>query len=353
MVEITFRSVTLAQGRVKLEELSVDPAVIAEPFIIVRPELLGICSADLREIRGERHLLSTFGHEMVGEVVAAGGDVTYAPGDRVVYNPNVPLARTSGFADLFVTSSADPVLLQAAYHRAPIGAPAQALIFVEPLAAAIRCVDKLLARAGQVQAPVVRLAIIGAGIFGLLIGLEAHARGCKVTILNRSAERLAFARAAGQRLADLEFDFLGRYEGAFDAVILATAAVTPDVWRAGLALAQDGGFVHLFGATRPGMTWLDSGQDLDTIRRRECLSVCATEAGSLWISGSHGAGPEQMAGALTRLGCPSWGDTVLALIVDQVGLEDLPARLDVLSRTTYVGRVAVNPTQTNIAGRLE
>ncbi len=81
------RAVTFqAPGEVQLDEVP-EPELLAPDDAIVRVEASGICGSDLHIYHGRVQIEPGFviGHEFVGEVIAAGDDVTrVAVGDRVL-----------------------------------------------------------------------------------------------------------------------------------------------------------------------------------------------------------------------------------------------------------------------------
>ena len=81
------RAVTFqAPGEVQLDDVA-EPELLAPDDAIVRVEASGICGSDLHIYHGRVQIEPGFviGHEFVGEVIAAGDDVTrVAVGDRVL-----------------------------------------------------------------------------------------------------------------------------------------------------------------------------------------------------------------------------------------------------------------------------
>ena len=81
------RAVTFqAPGEVQLDDVA-EPELLAPDDAIVRVEASGICGSDLHIYHGRVQIEAGFviGHEFVGEVIAAGDDVTrVAVGDRVL-----------------------------------------------------------------------------------------------------------------------------------------------------------------------------------------------------------------------------------------------------------------------------
>ncbi|MYW01924.1 alcohol dehydrogenase catalytic domain-containing protein, partial [Streptomyces sp. SID3343] len=106
-----------------------------EHAVRVRVELAGVCRSDLKEVARERHGASQFGHELVGVVTESTLPAALPAGARVVLDPNVRLARTTGFAAaLYAAGPAD--LLTTALPRVPDALPARRAVFAEPVACA-------------------------------------------------------------------------------------------------------------------------------------------------------------------------------------------------------------------------
>jgi threonine dehydrogenase-like Zn-dependent dehydrogenase len=338
----TFAAVIFRNGRLSFEHEKISSYNLSKEHVVVAPISVGVCSSDLRELRGERHTEGTFGHELVGRVVSVSGGVRFNLGDLVVHNPNVPIQRSSGFAELFFASGATDEALSAAFHTVPDDIALDALIFAEPLAAAVRCVRKLKAHARTAGVRLERVGVIGAGVFGLLIALEAEANGFAVTVFNRSLRRIAFAQRASSRFAKINFEQLDSSPSGLDTVVIATNEITLEIWAAGVAHLRVGGLMHLFGGTHPGLTLLDVSVNLDAVRRNESCVTAGTTSFPLWVGGSHGADRKDMSIAISRLRDPVWRDAVQGLIVERTNLSLLAGRLSDLAISPYIGRLVLD-----------
>ena len=217
-----------------------DPPLPAPDWVRVRNRMCGICGSDLHQIFLEAGLdvaplalpatERIFpGHEMVGEVVEVGPDVTdVRPGDRVVRwgrgddcrargeevlcppcqrGHRVLCERASeprdrepvggGFGDSFIAPASTLV-------RVPDELPDEAAIFAEPAAVAIHAVWRRVPPAGE------RVCVIGCGTIGFLIlqVLRIVAPQSDVTAVAEFPWQAELARALGAH-----HTFLARDDG--------------------------------------------------------------------------------------------------------------------------------------------
>ncbi|MBF0097318.1 MAG: alcohol dehydrogenase catalytic domain-containing protein [Magnetococcales bacterium] len=150
---------------------------------LLRVRLAGVCATDLAILRGYKGFRGILGHEFVGEVVAC-ADTSWL-GARVVGEINCGCGdcprcqkgganhcaarRVLGIHDhdgLFAEFACVPL---ANLHRVPESMRDPEAVLIEPLAAALRCLEQLPLAAGQ---PV---GIVGDGRLGILV---AHVLAC-------------------------------------------------------------------------------------------------------------------------------------------------------------------------------
>lgn len=135
--------------------------------------------------------------------------------------------------------------------RLPDGMMYEEASFTEPLACAVRAVERLQALPGD------RIAVVGSGGMGLLIAQTLLARGADAIVLDVSDTRLALAREVGVRttvnpsrtgvrkaLADLTGDV--GVDGAVLTVV--NARILEDVQRA----VRSGGRINVFAGAADG-----------------------------------------------------------------------------------------------------
>lgn len=250
------------------------PDPVAGPgHVLLRPIVTGVCGTDRHLLAGKfmaRYPLIP-GHELVGEVVHVGDDVTtLALGDVVAADNTVlcghcefcrrnqPLFCTNfyslgvngpgGFAELVAVASEKCFPL--------LGLDPMVAVMTEPLACAMHGADKLGLRPGS------DVLVFGAGPTGLVLAqLLLHGGAARITVAAPSEHKLALARSFGvdhtlrldrSDLAAALPGLRGIAPEGFDAVIEATGSV--DV----LALTPE--------LTRPGGTILVYGMADDTAR---------------------------------------------------------------------------------------
>jgi 2-desacetyl-2-hydroxyethyl bacteriochlorophyllide A dehydrogenase len=183
--------------------------------VLVRIRAAGICGSDLRGYRGERPEATypmRAGHELSGEVVALGDNVTaLAVGQRVGIEPlhllgcgqcqpclqgqyhicperglrNGTFVHSSGFSELDIApvSSVYPLPDSVSFEEAAL---------LDVYAVAVHGVHRVPVH------PVDTVAVIGTGAVGLAQGQVARAFGARrVIVVGRRAPPLALARACG------------------------------------------------------------------------------------------------------------------------------------------------------------
>jgi L-iditol 2-dehydrogenase len=275
-------------GRVVDEEWPT-PA-IGDGELLVRVRGCGLCGSDIAKITSPAtRAPAVFGHEVVGDVVAAGTGAPFAIGDRVVTAHHVPCGRchycargSASMCRAFKTSNLDPggfaelvrvpaVNAAHATFRLPDGVGDTAAIFVEPLACCLRALARAPVGRGD-TAVVVGLGSIGCLFVQLLRRAGAVVVGTdplesRAELAKRFGAEVAgpgpMAAAAARELTD------GR--GADQIVITGGgAAVLP--WA--VDVVRDGGTIHYFaggGGTLP--------LGLDALYARE-LTLLATYSSS-------------------------------------------------------------------------
>ncbi|MFE9771808.1 zinc-binding dehydrogenase [Streptomyces sp. NPDC005931] len=174
----------------------VPPPSPGDGELLVRSSVVGVCGSDIHAAAGHHPFIDLPyrpGHEAVGVVTATGGGVEgFAPGDRVVVEPNLHCGRCApcrsgrynicqdlkvfgcqtpgAMADLF-TLPADRV------HRVPDGLTDLQAALVEPLATPMHAV----AKAGDLTGRTV--AVLGAGPIGLLtLAAARHAGAARIVV---------------------------------------------------------------------------------------------------------------------------------------------------------------------------
>lgn len=215
----------------KLEVIDGKKPQPAADEVLLKVKAIGICGSDLHVYEGQHPFVSypvLPGHEVSGEVVAVGNDVSDALiGKKVVIEPSIPDGtrpkfengryniasnlRVMGFqtpgamADYFTVS-------QDRIHIIPDDFSHEQGAFVEPLAVAVHGIRL----AGNIAG--LDVAVVGAGTIGLLVAQVARAYGAaSVTIADVSVERRAFAETLGlqavEKLPEQSFDVIAECVG--------------------------------------------------------------------------------------------------------------------------------------------
>jgi len=312
-----------------------------EHAVLVRIEVAGVCRSDLKEVVGDRHGPSQFGHELVG-VVEESTLPGLPPGHRVSLDPNVGVRRGTGFATrMWAAGPGDR--LMAALPTVPHGVEARRLVFTEPLACAQHCLSAVSRHLGRELAGL-RLGVLGAGTAGVLIAGLAATMDVEVVLANRSEDRTSFLRGLG--LLDVRTGSTDSLPGdTLDVVVIATSFVRPAVLRQALRAVKSGGLVLLYGGTAPGDRLDGLDCDLDAVRRRE-LAVAADWSGkAVRVGGSYGTAPGDFGAAVRVLARQApMPLPVERMITREVPLSGLPAVLREQLTGRHFGKTLVWPT---------
>ena len=207
----------------------------------IRVTYAGICGTDLELIRGYADYTGIPGHEFVGVVEDAPDRDRHWIGKRVVGEINAscgtcdsciagvrehcPTRSVLGILNRDGTFATHISLPARNLHALPDSLSDQAAVFVEPTAAACEILT-------QVDVTMrTRIAVVGDGRLGLLIGQVLQSTGATVTQVGRHADKLKLAESFGLNTAlskdtiasksfDLTVDATGRPDGLQRAIEL-------------------------------------------------------------------------------------------------------------------------------------
>ncbi len=273
----------------RIEDVRVPSLHAGDLLVRVRSALT--CGTDVKVFRRGYHEKmivppSLFGHEMAGDVVAAGRGVTrFAVGDRVVAANSAPCGgcffclrgNDNLCEDLLFNNGAyaeyiriPARIVERNTYRIPARATYQDAALCEPLACVLRGLDETGLRAGD------NLAVMGLGPIGLMFVRLAKVYGARVLAIGRRQVQLENARRMGASelilnpgdggdLAEKVRDLTDGY-GA-DVVIEAVG--TPNAWETAVGLLRRGGTVNFFGGCPSG-----SAISLDTSRMHYSELTC-------------------------------------------------------------------------------
>lgn len=165
----------------------------------------GICNTDLELLRGYYGFVGQPGHEFVAEVVAA-DDKSWL-GKRVVGGINLACGKCVYCGQGMGRHCAERTVLGIVKHpgafaeyftlpeanllEVPEGVKTEHAVFAEPVAAACEILDQVKIPKGE------RVAVLGDGKLGLLVGQVLAAHGVEVHQYGRHVDKLAVAAKAG------------------------------------------------------------------------------------------------------------------------------------------------------------
>lgn len=233
--------------------------------VLVRVRAVGICGSDVHAYHGKLATVTyprVIGHEVVGEVVAAGSAVTKAqPGNHVVVDPVVSCGRCPACRagrnnvcrDVKCMGVAAEggcaeyiVLPEANFHRIPAELPWRDAVLAEPYTVGAQIVSR-----GAVG-PDDRLLIMGAGPIGLVVLQAAKRLGAKVLITDMSACRLDLARRLGADIAVNPAetglaDAVSAFTAGYGVDVAVDAVGLPALFEAALELTAPAGRIVIIG----------------------------------------------------------------------------------------------------------
>lgn len=314
---VTFRVYRHSGGQVRIaNELMPDHQSMADgdKLVIIRPAFVGVCSADIRELRGERPGRSDFGHEVVGTVLES-THCDYRAGQSVVLNPFAKVRRETAFAEVMYVTGPHELL-----KSALLEVPAIRMEFsaVEPLACVIHA-----ARQSRLNISGSRL-VLGAGFFGYLLYCYLESKGIPVALANPTPERLEHLRQSiaenggGELRAIPE---ISEHRETFSTVFLTRARLSREDVTSAVDLVQDCGEIVLFGAVNP----VDA--EFYTIRNQQQRSSGMQGAKTYFLQGTLDAAPKDLRESVEMLGQPRFARKVAAIFAPPLTFEEGAAHL--------------------------
>src|SRR3954470_3602864 len=197
------------------EHLQVEPVAVPtidHGDILVRVKVALTCGTDVKVFRRGYHARmivppAVFGHELAGDVVAVGEDVTkFSIGDRVVAANSAP-CNECFFCRRGLQNVCEDLLFNNGAYAEYIRIPARIVerntylipksvgyhdaALIEPLACVLRGFEESAPREGD------NIAIIGLGPIGLMFVKLAKLYGCRVIAVGRRETQLDRAAALG------------------------------------------------------------------------------------------------------------------------------------------------------------
>jgi L-iditol 2-dehydrogenase len=253
------------------EHLQVEPVAvptIASGDILVQVKVALTCGTDVKVFRRGYHARmivppAVFGHELAGDVVAIGEDVTnFAVGQRVVAANSAPCGECF-FCKKGLENLCEDLLFNNGAYAQYIRIPArivqrntylipdkvgyQDAALVEPLACVVRGFEETAPSADDT------VAIVGLGPIGLMFVKLAKLRGCRVIAVGRRLTQLDRAATLG---AD-ELIVAGEHSDPVKTIremthgrgvdIAIEAVGKPQTWQWAVNMVRRGGIVNFFG----------------------------------------------------------------------------------------------------------
>jgi len=283
-------AVATASGGVVLRERPVPEPGSGE--VLVRVEYCGVCSSDLGYLAGSPAEGHRFGHEVVGRVETAVGDVR--PGRYAVQT-------SEGFGDHVVVAPS-------ALVPVPQGLRPAFAALAEPIACAVMAADRSVR-----MPPPTRALVIGAGFMGLVIVRLLAARGIAVIALDPDIRARSVAIAMGAEAAVPPDELVG--EAEFDLVLECVGS--QQALDTAVRFVAIGGVLSIVGyhQSSGGVRYVD----LQTLNFRGVDIVNAHERDAATIG-------RAMARALVLLSRGILDGS--ALVTDTTPLAGLPALID-------------------------
>jgi threonine dehydrogenase-like Zn-dependent dehydrogenase len=202
--------------------------------------MAGVCATDLEIVKGYSGFEGILGHEFVG--VVEEGPAGWV-GRRVVGSINIgcgqcqvcladgpehcPNRRVLGIIDHHGAFADYLTLPVSNLLEVPDTVSDRQAVFTEPLAAALRIRQQL------VISPTARIAVIGPGRLGMLVGMVLNLAGTQAVMIGRREESLRLPRQMGLQTSlgsDLEadsYDMVVEATGNQDGLIQALRLVRP------------------------------------------------------------------------------------------------------------------------------
>jgi len=254
----------LLKGPRQLELSDLARPELHDRQVRVRIEKVGVCGSDYSSIAGKLPFTRfpiVPGHEASGVVLEADEQTSWEPGDRVLIHPILANRSDPGFARGEVHHSDSTEVLgvvsrNGAYaeetvvedymlRKIPEGMGYESAAMVEPVAVAVRAVQRGGIRAGE------KVLVLGAGNIGLLVIQVARALGAaQVAVTDILPERLAVAETLGvDQAIEVRKGFpRSEFEKQFDIVVDGVGS--EESVEDGLLACARGGRIVVYGVPK-------------------------------------------------------------------------------------------------------
>jgi L-iditol 2-dehydrogenase len=330
---------------IRIEDIPVP--VIKSKECLIKVQSSGICGSDLMEWYRLGKVPLVLGHEVSGEIVEIGHEVTsFSVGDRVVATHHVPclecrlcnhghetmcksLARTNfepgGFSQFLRLPE---INTRFGLFKIPDNVTFDAASFSEPLACVIRSHSKVKRHNDDI------VAVVGSGISGCLHISYLKATGTKsILAVDVSDKRLEWAKYFGadfgtkksSQISNILMEEAGRKA---DLVIITTG--NPEAIKMGVESVAKGGHALLFAPTQPKVK---VNIEINKLFWKRDLTLTT----------SYGASPRDIGDALEVI---SKGRVpVDDMITHKLHLDQIKEGFDLVGKADNSLKIIINPNQ--------
>lgn len=287
----------------EIKVADVDIPQIDANGVLVQVHSCAICGSDIRIFHSGNNRVtfpSIIGHEITGQVVSVGDNVTkFGIGDRVAIGADVPCGECAfceagignncqinyamgyqfqgGFAQYLPLNRI--VVNYGPVHKLPDNVSYDEGAMAEPLGCILNALELTPVKLGDVA------VVIGAGPIGCMMANVIKKMGAsKVILIQRSRQRLDIAKKvvnADVFVCSSEEDAVARVlkeTNGLGADVIFTACPSPDAQNDALAMAKNRAKINFFGG-------------LPKDKEQVTLNTNIIHYKELFITGAHGAVP--------------------------------------------------------------
>ncbi len=253
------------------EQVKVEPVAVPQVGpgdLLVRVKAALTCGTDVKVFRRGYHARmivppALFGHELAGDVVATGDQVTrFRTGQRIMAANSAPCGHCF-YCSKGVENLCEDLLFNNGAYAEYIRIPAriverntyelpahvsyQDAALAEPLACVLRGVEETGIHPGD------NVVVIGLGPIGLMFVRVAALRGARVIAIGRRPTQLERAGALGAQVLLTADDSLSLVTAVRDvtkdhgADVAIEAVGSPQTWQEAVQMVRRGGTVNFFG----------------------------------------------------------------------------------------------------------
>lgn len=259
------------EGLNKMVVKEVPTPEIDENSVLVKVMACAVCGSDIRIFHHGNNRVNPpaiLGHEIAGQVVAVGSQVTkFKTGDRVAIGADVPCGEcvfceagignncqinyamgyqfAGGFAEYVLLNKI--VVNYGPVHKIPDHVTYDEAAMAEPLGCVLNALELSNIKLGD------SVVIIGAGPIGcMIIGVARKMGATKIIVVQRSRPRMEMARKFGADvyICSSEEDSIARVLEETDGLgadVVITSNPSPEAQQDALVMARNRGRVNLFG----------------------------------------------------------------------------------------------------------